>query len=195
MQTQLTQELDAEFAAYERSLSSAPLLIERGPHQSWVRRMQDKVRSVYAAITCTRTSDVVQHQTSVRPPRQSTPRQHPRQQEPPHLRHHPRPRVAEQSTPRPPPPEQAGGSSWQHPQSSFDNWQEQFRYQAGGSSWQHPQSSFDNWQEQSRFHAGGSSWQQQSPARNFDFRPQTQPQGMYISIFSVQYHSCSKMCQ
>ncbi|PNT70782.1 hypothetical protein BRADI_2g17864v3 [Brachypodium distachyon] len=166
---QLTQDLQAEFAAYGHSLSTGPLLLPREPHQSWLRRMEEKLRSVYAAITCTRTSDVVHHQASVRPPRHSTHQQRPRQQEAPHPRHHPRPRLPEQSTPRRPPPEQAGGSSWHQPQSSFDYWhQQQPSFEVGGSSWQH----------------------QQSLRMNFEFRPQTQPQGMYISIYCVRYHDC-----
>ncbi|PNT77169.1 hypothetical protein BRADI_1g58712v3 [Brachypodium distachyon] len=168
---QLTQDLQAEFAAYGRSLLTGPLLLPREPHRSWLRRMEEKLRSVYTAITCTRTSDVVHHQASVRPPRHSTHQQRPRQQEAPHPRHHPHPRLPEQSTPMPPPPEQAEGSSWHQPQSSFDYWhQQQPSFEAGGSAWHQHQPSFE---------AGGSSWQhQQSPRMNFEFSPQTQPQGM-----------------
>jgi hypothetical protein len=162
-------ELQSDFAAYGRSLSTGPLLVPVQQQQSWLRRMEEKLRGIYAAITCTRTSDVVQHRAAIRPPRPSTHQQQPPQ--PTHLRHHQRPRLAEQPTQRPPSPGQAGGSAWQQPQSSFDHWQ------AGGSLWQ----------QQHTFQGGGSAWQQQTPTSNFMFRP-SQP-GMYISMYFVTYQS------
>ena len=88
----MTAELQDEFAQYRRSLSSGPLL-GRSQQQSWVRRVENKLRNIYAAITCTRSSDVVHHR--------------------PATRQDPRPRLTPQTTMRPPPPDQAGGSSWQ----------------------------------------------------------------------------------
>ena len=102
LQATLTHELYDDVTTFGRSLSSGPLLHHRPVIQPFLERMQNKIRVVYEAITCTRRSDVVQHQ-----PQQSRPSMH---------RHQPRPCLAHQPTTRPPPPEQPGSSSWQHPQ-------------------------------------------------------------------------------
>jgi hypothetical protein len=150
----LTAELRDDFIEYRRSLSTGPLLVPRVQTQSWLTRMENKLRGIYETITCTRTSDVA----AQRPPRPYTHQQHPRphvpppHQSPPHYTHQqsPRPRLTPQATPRPPPPDEAGGSSWRE------------------------QISYDLWQQQQRplF---------QAPMPNFGFRPQPQPHGMYFS--------------
>ena len=89
-------------------------MVPRQQQQSWFRNMEDKLRRNYAAITCTRASDVVHHRAAQRPSRP---------QVPPPNRHEPRPRLTPQPTPRPPPPDQAGGSAWQET-SSLDWWQQ-----------------------------------------------------------------------
>lgn len=116
-------------------------MIQRDTQLSWARRLEEKLRAVYATLTCGRSSDVYHHRPAQRPPRPSRPQVplHP----PPH-RHEPRPRYA-------PPPDQPGGSSWSgyvpsppHPD------------QAGGSSWQRhtPTPSPPD-------RTGGSPWQRQ----------------------------------
>ena len=115
---------------FGRSLSSGPLLPQN--IRPWVTRMQRKIRAVYEAITCTRTSDVVQQHPSTR------------------HRHHPRPRLEQQPTTTPPPPDQAESSAWQGPTSSFAFQPPQDPWltiapppdQAGSSAWRGPTSSF-----------------------------------------------------
>ncbi|KAK1662995.1 hypothetical protein QYE76_051154, partial [Lolium multiflorum] len=92
---QLTADLQDEVARYTRQVSSAPLL-QRDQHVSWLRRLEDKLRGIYSAITCSRSSDVVQRH--LLPPRPSTQQQR-------------RPHLTPTATPRPPPPDRAGGSS------------------------------------------------------------------------------------
>ncbi|KAK1699330.1 hypothetical protein QYE76_016027 [Lolium multiflorum] len=172
---QLTADLQDEVARYTRQVSSAPLL-QRDQHVSWLRRLEDKLRGIYSAITCSRSSDVVQHH--LLPPRPST-----QQQRRPHLT----PTV----TPRPPPPGRAGGSSWQQHTPSVDDYQYQQHGsrprltptatprppppdQAGGSSWQQQhhtpsfddlqyyqqQAAFDQWQQQQAPFMGGAGYTQ-----------------------------------
>jgi hypothetical protein len=101
---------------YTRRVEMGPLL-QRETQISWLRRLEEKLRGVYAAITCTRTSDVLPHRAAHRPPRSASHRQEPhRQVTPPsssYILHRQEP------TPRPPPSHQAGGSSWHH-QPSFE---------------------------------------------------------------------------
>ena len=101
LQATLTRELYDDVTTFGRSLSSGPLLHHRPVVQPFLERIQNKIRTVYEAITCTRRTDVVQHQ----------------QQQPRHSmhRHQPRPRLAHQPTTRPPRPDQPGSSTW-HPQ-------------------------------------------------------------------------------
>ena len=164
MQAQLLVDLETESAEYRRSLSSGPLLIHRQDQETWLSRLEEKIRRIYGVITCTRPSDIAHHPAPLRPPRHST--HHQQQQPPSPLRQAPRPWLTPQTAPRPPPPDQAGGSTW-HQQSSFDCWQ----------------------QQQPPLHDGGSSWQHQQqepwghpPMPNYGFRPQPQPQGMCVGI-------------
>uniref|UniRef100_A0ACD5TRB7 Uncharacterized protein n=1 Tax=Avena sativa TaxID=4498 RepID=A0ACD5TRB7_AVESA len=174
---QLLVDLETESAEYRRSLSSGPLLIHRQDQETWLSRLEEKIRRIYGVITCTRSSDIAHHPAPQRPPRHST--HHQQQQPPSPLRQAPRPRLTPQTTPRPPPPDQAGGSTW-HQQSSFDCWQQQQPpLHDGGSPWQHQQ-------QEPPLHDGGSSWQHQqqepwghSPMPNYGFRPQPQPQGAF----------------
>nr|XP_051229441.1 uncharacterized protein LOC127347272 [Lolium perenne] len=69
---QLTADLQDEVARYTRQVSSAPLL-QRDQHVSWLRRLEDKLRGIYSAITCSRSSDVVRRH--LLPPRPSTQQQ------------------------------------------------------------------------------------------------------------------------
>ena len=190
-QGQMTSDIQDEVARYTRQVSSGPLLQPRDQQVSWLRRLEEKLRGIYSAITCSRSSDVVQRHHL--PPRPST-------------RHDPRPRLTPTATPRPPPPDRAGGSSWQQQHTpSFDD----FHYQqhgsrprltptatprppppdqAGGSSWQQQHTpSVDDFQYQQHGsrprltptatprppppdQAGGSSWQQQHTTSFDDFQ-------------------------
>ena len=102
LQATLTHELYQDVTTFGRSLSSGPLLQHRPVVQPFLERTQNKIRTVYEAITCTRRTDVVQHQ----------------QEQPRHSmhRHQPRPRLAHQPTTRPPRLDQPGSSTWQQPQ-------------------------------------------------------------------------------
>lgn len=106
-------------AHYGRSLSSGPL-IHRPPVRTWLTSIDEKLRAIYAAITCSRASDVADHHAPQRPPRSRVP--------PPH-RGEPRPRLIPPTTPIPPSPDQAGGSAWQQ-QTSFE-----YRQQSPGTSY------------------------------------------------------------
>jgi hypothetical protein len=192
-QGQLTADLQDEVARYTCQVSSAPLL-QRDQHVSWLRRLEDKLRGIYSAITCSRSSDVVQRH--LLPPRPSTQQQR-------------RPHLTPTATPRPPPPDRAGGSSWQQHTPSVDDYQYQHHGsrprltptptprppppdQAGGSSWQQQhtpsvddfqyqrhgffddfqqQAAFDQWQQQQAPFMGGAGY----------------TQGMYYSIYCVPY--------
>ena len=142
-QTNLTQQIQTEVAQYGRSLSTGPLLVPREEPISWLRRLEGKLRDIYATLTCTRTEDVVRHPVGQRPPRPPSRRRHQQRhqqqmheeqhhleeeeqqhddqhyhhEEQTHHRQDPRPRLSPQ--PRPPPPDQAGGSAWQDPTSSY----------------------------------------------------------------------------
>ena len=96
LQATLTRELYDDVTTFGRSLSSGPLLHHRPVVQPFLERIQNKIRTVYEAITCTRRTDVVQHQ----------------QEQPRHSmhRHQPRPRLAHQPTTRPPRPDQPGSN-------------------------------------------------------------------------------------
>ncbi|KAK1609310.1 hypothetical protein QYE76_032983 [Lolium multiflorum] len=174
---QMTSDLHDEVARYTRQVSSGPLLQPRDQQVSWLRRLEEKLRGIYSAITCSRSSDVVQRH--LLPPRPST-------------RHDPRPRVTPTATPRPPPPDRPGGSSWQQQHTpSFDDFHGQQHgsrprltptatprppppEQAGGSSWQQQQhtpsfddfhyyqqqAAFDEWQQQQAPFMGGGGYSQ-----------------------------------
>ena len=58
MQADMTWELQTEVAQYGRSLSTVPL-VPRQQAQSFARRVEEKLRRIYAAITCTGVSDIV----------------------------------------------------------------------------------------------------------------------------------------
>ncbi|KAK1684592.1 hypothetical protein QYE76_045440 [Lolium multiflorum] len=114
----LTAELQDEAAQYERSLSVGPLLGRYEHHVSFAQRFQEKLRRIYASITCTRSSDVVEYRAAQRPPRPSLQMHQPR--------HGPRPRMEVPPSPRPPSPNQAGGSGWQNQQQqepTYEYWQ------------------------------------------------------------------------
>ncbi|KAK1630167.1 hypothetical protein QYE76_004482 [Lolium multiflorum] len=114
----LTAELQDEAAQYERSLSVGPLLGRYEHHASFTQRLQEKLRRIYATITCTRSSDVVEYRAAQRPPRPSLQLHQPR--------HGPRPRMEVPLSPRPPSPNQAGGSGWQNQQQqepTYEYWQ------------------------------------------------------------------------
>ena len=102
LQATLTHEIYEDVTTFGRSLSSGPLLQHRPVLQPFLERIQNKIQTVYEAITCTRRTDVVQHQQQ-----QSRHSMH---------RHQPRPRLAHQPTTRPPRPDQPGSSTWQHRQ-------------------------------------------------------------------------------
>ena len=74
-QAYLTQEIHNEAAQYRRSLSTGPLLVPREEPISWLRRLEGKLRDIYATLTCTRTEDVVRHPVGQRPPRPLSRRQ------------------------------------------------------------------------------------------------------------------------
>ncbi|XP_051212069.1 uncharacterized protein [Lolium perenne] len=173
----MTSVLQDEVAQYTRQVSSGPLLQPCDQQVSWLRRLEEKLRGIYSAITCSRSSDVVQRH--LLPPRPST-------------RHDPRPRVTPTATPRPPPPDRVGGSSWQQQHTpSFDDFHGQHHGsrprltstatprppppdQAGGSSWkqqQHTpsfddfhyyqqQAAFDEWQQKQAPFMGGAGYSQ-----------------------------------
>ena len=141
-------------------------MIQRDTQLSWARRLEEKLRAVYATLTCGRSSDVYHHRPAQRPPRPSRPQVplHP----PPH-RYEPRPRYA-------PPPDQPGGSSWggyvpspPHPD------------QAGGSSWQRhtPTPSPPD-------RTGGSPWQ-----RQMGWHDHPQPDGTYYTPFYCTMYNVS----
>ncbi|KAK1694130.1 hypothetical protein QYE76_010827 [Lolium multiflorum] len=172
---QMTSDLHDEVARYTRQVSSGPLLQPRDQQVSWLRRLEEKLRGIYSAITCSRSSDVVQRH--LLPPRPSTrhdprPRVTPTRHPDHHLltgrevrrgsstpsfddfhgqQHGSRPRLTPTATPRPPPPEQAGGSSWQQQQHtpSFDD----FHYYQ-------QQAAFDEWQQQQAPFMGGGGYSQ-----------------------------------
>ena len=142
-------------------------LIHHPPVRSWLKSIDEKLRSIYAAITCRRASDVAYHPAAHRPPRPRAPPAH---------RGEPRPRLIPQTTSRPPTPHQAGGSAWQRPPTPD---------QAGGSAWQRPptpgQAGGSAWQHQTTF----DYWQQSSGA-SYGLRPTAQPHGMFL-LNNVQF--------
>ena len=108
-----------DFAAYAREMETGPPMVHRAPHLSWLRRMEERLRGIYKAITCTSTSDVIPHRAPHRRPRHSSYVQVSDPLPPRHSSYDTRPRVSVDTAPRPPPPDQAGGSSWHH-QPQFD---------------------------------------------------------------------------
>lgn len=130
-------EVQEEIATYTRQVSTTALLPPIDQHVSFLKRVEEKLRSVYAAITCTRASDVRPQRAAHRPPRGPS---HPQVTPPPYStqRHQPRPRFTPQSTPMPPPPDQAGGSTW-HQMPHVDY---------GGSPFAHPSQQQQGWQTQ-----------------------------------------------
>ena len=88
---------------------------------SWLRRLDDKLRGIYAAVTCRRSSDVALPPPAHRPPRPSVQHSEPR---PSVHRSEPRPFVHRAE----PHPSQPGRSSWHEPPPS----------QPGSSSWHEP---------------------------------------------------------
>ena len=161
LQATLTRELYDDVTTFGRSLSSGPLLQHRPVLQPFLERIQNKIRTVYEAITCTRRTDVVQHQ----------------QEQPRHSmhRHQPRPRLAHQPTTRPPRPDQPGSSTW-HPQHYGPTSSFVFSPQPQ----QHgPSSSF----------VFSPQPQQHGPSSSFVFEPEqtSQPAGMCLHIYCFQY--------
>ena len=136
-QGQMTSDLHDEVARYTRQVSSGPLLQPRDQQVSWLRRLEEKLRGIYSAITCSRSSDVVQRH--LLPPRPST-------------RHDPRPRLTPTATPRPPPPDRAGGSSWQQQQHHTPSVDDFHYFQQ--------QAAFDEWQQQQAPFMGGAGYTQ-----------------------------------
>ncbi|KAM3412802.1 hypothetical protein ACQJBY_004145 [Aegilops geniculata] len=152
----LTNELYNDVTTFGRSLSSGPLLQHRPVLQPFLERIQNKIRTVYEAITCTRRTDVVQHQ----------------QQQPRHSmhRHQPRPRLALQPITRPPRPDQPGSSTWQQPQPQHYGPTSSFVFSPQPQ--QHgPSSSF----------VFSPQPQQHGPSSSFMFEPEqpSQPAGAY----------------
>ena len=100
-----------------------------------MKRLEDRLRRIYATLTC-RTSDARPQRATQRPPRPSThrqviPRHHSSQQhEPAYFTPH--------QTPRAPPPHEAGGSTWHH-QTPFDDGGSGYSYyqqlRRGGPAW------------------------------------------------------------
>ena len=80
---------------------------------SWLRRLDEKLRGIYAAVTCRRSSDVAIPRPAHRPPRPSMQRSEPR---PSVQRSEPRPSVPRSE----PQPSQPGSSSW-HNQMDLGN--------------------------------------------------------------------------
>ena len=161
LQATLTRELYDDVTTFGRSLSSGPLLHHRPVVQPFLERIQNKIQTVYEAITCTRRTDVVQHQ----------------QEQPRHSmhRHQPRPRLAHQPTTRPPRPDQPGSSTW-HPQHYGPTSSFVFSPQPQ----QHgPSSSF----------VFSPQPQQHGPSSSFVFEPEqtSQPAGMCLHIYCFQY--------
>ena len=75
---------------------------------SWLGRLDDKLRGIYAAVTCRRSSDVALPPPAHRPPRPSLQQSKPR----PYVHHsEPRPSVHRSK----PGPSQSGSSSWHQP--------------------------------------------------------------------------------
>ena len=58
----LTHDIYNDVTTFGRSLSSGPLLQHRPLLHPFLERIQNKIRTMYEAITCTRRTDVVQHQ-------------------------------------------------------------------------------------------------------------------------------------
>ena len=135
-QADMVFEVQNEIGDYARQMSTTALLPPRDQQVSFLKRMEEKLRRVYAAITCTRTSDVQPRRAANQPPRgPSQPQVTPMQ------RQQPRPRLTPQSTPMPPPPDQPGGSTW-HQQPDVDY---------GGSTFAHPSQQQQAWQPQHAF--------------------------------------------
>ena len=140
-QGQMTSDLQDEVARYTRQVSIGPLLQPRDQQVSWLRHLEEKLRGIYSAITCRRSSDVVQR----------------------HLLP-PRPRLTPTATPRPPPPDRAGGSSWQQQHTpSFDD----FHYRQHGSRPRLTPTATPRPPPPDQ--AGGSWWQQQHTTSFDDF--------------------------
>jgi len=183
----MTWELQTEVAQYGRSLSNVPL-VPRQQAQSFARRVEEKLRRIYASITCTSVSDIVQHREAQRPPRHSVEERAPRrstQQRPPRHSveeraprqsmeqppsgHGPRPRLSQQEPPRAPPPDQAGGSGWQQSQFTSDPWQQS---QFNIDQLQQNQITFEQWQHQ-----------QPILYMDFAYRPQSHPHGKRVPSY------------
>ena len=205
MQADMTWELQTEVAQYGRSLSNVPL-VPRQQAQSFARRVEEKLRRIYASITCTSVSDVVQHREAQRPPRHSVEERAPRrstQQRPP--RHSVEECAPRRSMEQPPSPDHAGGSGWheehispplRHGPRPRLSQQAPPRApppdQAGGSGWQQSQFTSDPWQ-QSQFNIDQlqqnqitfEQWQHQQPIPYMDFayRPQSHPHGKRVPSY------------
>ncbi|XP_044947401.1 uncharacterized protein LOC123396564 [Hordeum vulgare subsp. vulgare] len=112
---ELAYGLHTDVMNFDRQLSIGPLLVHRSQIQPWVKRLEQRIKDIYRAITCTRTSDVVQHQPqSTQLPRHSMHRHQPRHSM---HRHQPHPRLqGVEPMPHPPPPDQPGSSAWHQPQ-------------------------------------------------------------------------------
>ena len=137
----MTLEAQEEVSSFLRRMESGHS-IPAPEHMTLLKRLNEKLRGIYNAITCTRSSDVA-HGARRRPP-SSPPRQS--------TQHLLRPEMTYgHNMPPPPPSFQPGGSSWQHqpPPPSF---------QPGGSSWHHQMDQYAP--PPPHFQAGTSSFQQ-----------------------------------
>lgn len=169
-QADMVYEVQQEIGTYARQMSTSALLPPREQQVSFLKRVEEKLRTVYAAITCTRASDVHPQRATRRPPRvPSQPQVTPTQ------RHQPRPRFAPQSTPMPPPPDQAGGSTW-HEMPHVDQQQQAWQPQQTCPPWTMHQSATPH------DSSSGSEWFQQDPlADTQDY----QSAAAYGGIFST----------
>jgi hypothetical protein len=116
VQVDLTSEAREEVSALMQRFQRGDTIPPR-EHVSWLRRLDDKLRGIYAAVTCRRSSDVAVPPPAHRPPRPSLQHSEPR----PSVHHsEPRPSM-HRSEPRPsvhrsePHPSQPGSSSWHQP--------------------------------------------------------------------------------
>ncbi|KAK1604967.1 hypothetical protein QYE76_028640 [Lolium multiflorum] len=177
----LTAELQDDAAQYERSLSAGPLLGRYEHHASFTQRLQEKLRRIYATITCTRSSDVVEYRAAQRPPRPSLQLHQPR--------HSPRPRMEVPPSPRPPSPNQAGGSGWQNQQQQEPTYE---YWQRGGFGMEQ-QTPMPNlgWRPRMDEPEGDAHMSSMSASRSFwsSAQDQEETQQMYQDWMSSQHHT------
>ena len=168
-------------------------------HVGWFKRLEDKLRSVYTVLMCSRSTDVVprradpsRHSSHTRDSQVSAPRHSMHRQEP-------RPRLTPLQTPPPPPTSQTdlsqpGSSSWQlhRPTYHLDP------SQPGSSSWQMqpppnyqygmPQPNYQYEMPQPNYEYG-----MPQPNSQYGWNPSAAPLsqamglGMYFSLFVLIY--------